>query len=386
MSFRKSKNRVIRLTLMLAFLVFVPQAFSTTDDCADAPTWTTGNWTKRDCITFERSLVETAKPATASKMSNALLAVVPPYCYDGTTAWPNDSTNTQRLQGGSISWEGAPGQSRVRVAAFMDRAGYEKFYRKYMLGYDAQGNAVAPESRSILTKSLWVTVVPELRNYFYGKSSAYCPPSRERMVQLLGLNPRNSYDVIVEMYVNPQDLFRPTPDPEITDHQGLPAAKLQETEEVDGQTVYKWAFPSPFTGYAENDLLYLDFPYSSDPWLRSPRTYRQWFAYNAEHTYANADSPWKTAPWTRLGYTYDWGNANNPVGASEFMIRVHPDLEGNGPGVYVTYIRAVKAYDKSWSEYYRCRGRRDRITLDNVPDADKNVCLSSQPPSTCVAR
>ncbi|MBK8453511.1 MAG: hypothetical protein WAQ53_14365 [Thiofilum sp.] len=28
----------------------------------------------------------------------------------------------------------------------------------------------------------------------------------------------------------------------------------------------------------------------------------------------------KGYPWTRLGYTYDWGKPNNPIGFSEFVI------------------------------------------------------------------
>lgn len=104
-----------------------------------------------------------------------------------------------------------------------------------------------------------------------------------------------------------------------------------------------------------------------------------WFAYNAATTYYNPSAPQNTAPWTRLGYTYDWGNSNSHVGASEFMIKTHPNLDGQGTtGVYATYIRAIKAYDKSWHEYFRCRWRGDRISADNVPDADVNLAAESR--------
>ena len=61
------------------------------------------------------------------------------------------------------------------------------------------------------------------------------------------------------------------------------------------------------------------------------------------------------------------------------MIKTHPNLDGQGTtGVYTTYIRAIKVYDKSWHEYFRCKWRRDSISADNVPHADVNLAAEGQ--------
>ena len=173
--------------------------------------------------------------------------------------------------------------------------------------------------------------------------------------------------MIVEMWVNQEDLYRPTPDPETSDHKAELAVQLNETINVWGLDCKKWAFPNPYLFFSTD------------------QTYQSWFAYNAATTYYNPSTPKNTAPWTRLGYTYDWappapasgpggqagGAPTNHVGASEFMIKTHSNLDGRGTtGVYATYIRAIKDYDKSWDEYFRCQWRRDGINSDKVPHAD----------------
>jgi hypothetical protein len=328
-----------------------------TADCGEAPKWQTGSWAKNDCLNFEKALDETAKPATPSKISSNLLAIVPPRQYSG--AWPEDPINTARLHGGKIIWEGTPGKSRIRVAAFMDRQTYLDWYYPCMFGGKDKGGVYHPvggEATSVLKKGLWVTVVPELRNFFWGtRSFVSCPPTKERVVELMGLNPRRNYDVILELWVNMEDLYRPTPDPEITDHKAEVAAQLNETIKVWDLDCRKWAFPNPYLFFSTD------------------QSYQMWFAYNAATTYYNPSAPQNTAPWTRLGYTYDWGNSQNHVGASEFMIRIRPNLDGNGTsGVYATYIRAIKDYDRSWNEYFRCAWKRVSIFFDNVPHADVN--------------
>ena len=184
-----------------------------------------------------------------------------------------------------------------------------------MFGGTDKGGTVHPlggEATSILTKGLWVTVVPELRNTFYTRNFDSCPPTRERTMQLLGLNPRRAYEVILEIRVNQEDLYRPTPAPETTHHQADVAAQLNETISVWGMDCNKWALPDPYLFFSTD------------------QTYQMWFAYNAATTYYNPSAPQNTAPWTRLGYTYDWGKAGNHIGASEFMIRLRPNLDGQG--------------------------------------------------------
>lgn len=123
----------------------------------------------------------------------------------------------------------------------------------------------------------WVTVVPEMKDW-YKKN----PTSQEnitlRTEQLLGM-PENSKNIyFVEMWVKPENLFRPAYDNEINDN-------------VCGLT---------FTSTASSD-------------------YIAWFNGNIITSYYPSKSTVKY-PWTRLGYTFDWGNPYNEVGLSEFII------------------------------------------------------------------
>ena len=135
---------------------------------------------ENDCLTFEAALDDAAQPATPGKVSNVLLAIVPPRQYAGS--WPTDSVNTARLHGGKIIWEGLPGNSRIRVAAFMDTQTYMDWYYPCMFGGTDKGGKQHPaggEAVSVLTKGLWVTVTPELRNFFWNRSVPACPQQGE---------------------------------------------------------------------------------------------------------------------------------------------------------------------------------------------------------------
>jgi len=102
-----------------------------------------------------------------------------------------------------------------------------------------------------------------------------------RLEQLLGLPPDDGKQWFVELWVWPADLFRPAPDPEITD-QGAG----------------------------------LDFPDSASP------EYRAWFDDLRSKSYGE-----NGYPWTRLGYTYDWGSPDDHVGLSEFVINKGAPIE-----------------------------------------------------------
>jgi hypothetical protein len=253
-----------------------------------------------------------------------LVAVVP---------WP-DAANKKTLKGGEIQWEGDKGHSRVLVAAFMSQSTYDAFYKPYM-----------KDSAFTLTKSLWVTVIPELKNRF-SDLPAECPPSKPRVLKLLGLNPARNYDVLVEMWVNPKDLFRPSADPEITDHESQMAAIVKYRGKEDPK---RWTFPSdlnPFMGLSSSRLFV-------DEQGLAPVTFKEWYINNYNTTY-KTDSPdvydWGM-PWTRLGYTYDWGNTRNHVGLSEFIIRIDPDQ--NGGEVIVKLHKAIDTPGR-WSSYFVC--------------------------------
>jgi pimeloyl-ACP methyl ester carboxylesterase len=75
---------------------------------------------------------------------------------------------------------------------------------------------VAEEGENLTTSwgNCWVTVVPEVKEFIQN-----CTVSEEnltlRVEQLLGLPPKNESKLLVELWVDPDDLFRPSPDPEI---------------------------------------------------------------------------------------------------------------------------------------------------------------------------
>ena len=286
--------------------------------------------------------------ATQEKVFTKLLAVVP--------GW--DAINHERLHGSSIRWEGGQGNSRVLVATFLDRPTYVQYYKS---------NLESHQESYTLQKSLWVTVVPELKNYFIRKSFYNrCPPSGKRVAQLLGLHPANPYDVLVEMWVDPKALFRPSPDPEITDHESEVATKIAQDE---------WTFPSDLNLFLKIDNSVL---FKEKQWEQGDGVpFKAWFVNRARTCYVNGpvldenDPATWGYPWTRLGYTYDWGNPKTPVGLSEFVLRIDPN---KNKGELTVKLEA--AYDREtpdWPTYFRCQpevGSRDIFMEEDQDEPD----------------
>lgn len=137
-------------------------------------------------------------------------------------------------------------------------------------GYDDKIDQIIENDRKT-----WVTTVPELKK-FCNTHEICTSKITLRLEQLLGLPPNSGKSRFVEMWVMPDDLFRPSPDPEITD----------SVAELD--------FPTPIR---IND-------------------YILWF-----NNLKNKSYEYNGYPWTRLGYTFDWGgDPNDDYGLSEFVI------------------------------------------------------------------
>ena len=131
----------------------------------------------------------------------------------------------------------------------------------------------------------WVTVVPELKQLCQDKKYGRKEGIELRLKQSLGLSPVDTNYYFAELWVQPQDLYRPCPDSEIDDKScGL-------------------CFSNP------NDT-----------------TYVKWFNDNRIGSYYQCD--WnKNYPWTQLGYTYDWNKKNKTkVGLSEFIIQKQTEV------------------------------------------------------------
>jgi hypothetical protein len=123
----------------------------------------------------------------------------------------------------------------------------------------------------------WITTAPEMSGFLKKNSFSDRTSLHLRIAQVLGMPPDSQNDYFVEFWVYPRNLFRPAPDPEITDNEaGL-------------------YFPANVS-----------------------RKHRQWFMNEIANKY---DTSATTAfPWTRLGYTYDWATPLHPVGMSEFVV------------------------------------------------------------------
>ncbi len=144
---------------------------------------------------------------------------------------------------------------------------------------------------------IWVTLVPDFQKFCTSLPSEIKDTGKLtlRLEQLLGLPPNNGKVRIVHMRVHPADLFRPCPDPEVTDtHCGL--------KYPDGVTP----------------------------------EHRVWLNKIRSNTY----SPPKAYPFTALGYTYDWGNSETNVGLSEYLIKQDSEVTVESVATTEEYCRS----------------------------------------------
>lgn len=141
-----------------------------------------------------------------------------------------------------------------------------------------------PVDSSIINSwgEIWVTIVPEMEDWFknnYQTGKNYI----NRTEELLGLPREKEYTHFIEIWVDPADLWRPSPDNEITDN----SAELEIPADIDS-------------------------------------TYLAWYNENIAYSYTPA-----RYPWTRLGYTYDWGSLTSEIGLSEFIIKKNSQIVVN---------------------------------------------------------
>ncbi|NLV52414.1 MAG: hypothetical protein GXY64_04010 [Bacteroidales bacterium] len=169
-------------------------------------------------------------------------------------------------------WATIHGRKMVLVAAFMNDKGLP-FY-------------MAEDTFRIAKQTgVWVALPMDWQrraSEFEGLDSV---ASQIRMVQMLGLGVDCDYDHVVEFYADPDFLFRPAFNPDITTHSVEPS-----------------------------------FPAYADSTYRVGETYfREWFAYNLSMAYVGDDA----LPWTQLGYTYDWHRGAPREGLTEFIVSFH---------------------------------------------------------------
>ncbi len=163
-------------------------------------------------------------------------------------------------------------KSKVLVTTWKSTSSYEQFLKPHSKTSENPDHAV------------WVTAVPQVKRVCGAMFAANPKVSQEavelRLKQYLGLNPDWQYDIFVEMWVNPADLFRPCVDPQIKDT----SCNLHFGENI--------------------------------PTVKNIPDYRKFYENLYYKSYRSGDG----VPWTGLGYTYDWGNSESEVGASEYIL------------------------------------------------------------------
>ncbi|MCZ7402555.1 MAG: hypothetical protein O8C61_10070 [Candidatus Methanoperedens sp.] len=243
MSIRKMGYVIVFLLVILLFIIFLYGGKGATDQASTPDV--------RDLWRMYRLAVKDAQIASQEEISRNLTAIIE---SNSNLIWDKHDSDQPRVM--VVTWTG-------------------DFYN------DKVGKSIQAD------RFVWVTVAPELR-YFCTNYQKEYPNLTIRLKQLLGLPPDSVKSRFVEIWVYPYDLFRPSPDPEITDHE------------------------------AE-----LTFPESK--FINVSNEYIKWFNEQEVESYGQDGYPW-----TRLGYTYDWGNPESEVGLSEFVINQGSIIEVKG--------------------------------------------------------
>ena len=102
-----------------------------------------------------------------------------------------------------------PDKTKLRVVTWKSRNSYERYLKPY--------TNTSPDEANVV----WVSTAPQVQQFCQDYKRNHSDATKEdielRLKQYLGLHPDWKYDVFVEMWVSPADLFRPCVDPEVTD-------------------------------------------------------------------------------------------------------------------------------------------------------------------------
>ena len=182
--------------------------------------------------------------------------------YSGLVTLAADNAQLQRNEQGAI-----------KVVTWKRLSAYQQFI---------EPNAQTPAHADY---AFWVTVAPQVQRFCQQWWREQEQPTATtldlRLKQQLGLHPDWQYDVFVELWMDPADLFRPCVDPSPTDAQ----CDLDFSEQV-----------ASISGIEDYQVFY-------------------------QALYMKSFRQLPGVPWTGLGYTYDWANNGTDVGQSEFMTK-----------------------------------------------------------------
>ena len=163
------------------------------------------------------------------------------------------------------------------------------------------------ESERFQTKSrvkigddaLWVSIPFEVKAFIGDNLQQTKGVAREdRLKQYFGMPLSAEKIGFLEIWVEEKDLFRPTPDREISDDKA-------ELDFRDSDLTFKTKKAIDMTPEEKRD-----------------KEHYEWMTKLAKASYLDKDPLHDNPPypWTRLGYTRDWGNDETAQGASEFCI------------------------------------------------------------------
>lgn len=166
----------------------------------------------------------------------------------------------------ALKWK----DGRVLMVSWKSQLSYESNYKNQ--------TRTSPQEKYVT----WVTAAPQLQSFC--QDYVQNNPQGDlnlRLKQYLGLSYEGHYDVFMEMWVDPEDLFRPCVDPQIDD-----------------------------------TICQLKFAECPVPQVKNIHDYPVFY----KNLYFNDFRYRPGVPWTGLGYTYDWGNSTSRIGASEYII------------------------------------------------------------------
>ena len=261
-----------------------------------------------DPYTAYRKACDDAAQVTTAKISKNLTAIIP------------ENTN--------LVWENNVVGSRVLVVSWVDQNACNIY--KCPVGGCQPADTCKEGRECQYGRDTYVTLAPELKNFFKDKDV-----KPMRIAQLLGLPPSDAQNKVcfLEMWVSPSDLFRPSPDPEVTDQEA-------EIDFPGGK------YSTRFRQYNATELVFADM--NCDPeqcpscneWNQCGfTTYKNYINNRKKHIYT-ATTPY---PWTSLGYTYDWGEPVNHVGLSEFVVN-GKKVDGSKISVGIKAVTATADY------------------------------------------
>lgn len=201
----------------------------------------------------------------------------------------SDSLTIVTLDNKSLIWQTINGRQYVLAATWKADTTFYTKKENYnsSTGYYNYNTGKYP---------IWVTMAPQLQQKNLGRLSER--KLENRLQQLLGLPPTANYSYILEIWVSPEDIFRPCFDSSI----GKNSCEFIPSKEDAARTDYIC-------------------------WLYK-------YIYNS---YSNPDQM-KNYPFTHLGYTYDWNHKNKTHrGLSEFVI-------GNEKNILIKKVYINKEY------------------------------------------